>query len=300
LGKVWWVSQNQTYDAEVGGGYLWSPKINSDGSYSRAYDNMTRIVAGDLVLSFAGSEIRAVGVAQGSARTEPRPPEFGKAGESWSKEGWLVPVQFSVLEWPYAPSEHMDLLRPLLPTVHSPLQPGGRGNQAYLFDVTGALGEALLELAGLQAAEGPVAEAAEHAIQNRTDIPATKKLQLIEARVGQGIFRANLERIEARCRVTGVSDRRFLVASHIKPWRASTDQEKLDGYNGLLLAPHVDRLFDRGLISFMDGGTILKHDSLPSTLFTAWGLDAVENVGRFDERQSIYLDYHRTRIFGLG
>jgi hypothetical protein len=36
------------------------------------------------------------------------------------------------------------------------------------------------------------------------------------------------------------SDHRFLVASHIKPWRLSDNSERLDGNNSLLLSPHVD------------------------------------------------------------
>src|SRR5690349_8994582 len=128
---IWWVSHNKTFESEVGGGYLWSPKTNSDGSYSRSYDNMTRVAIGDLVISFAGSEVRAIGVAEGTARTADRPPEFGKTGEAWSLDGWLVPVSFSLLGAPFRPSDHMARLGPLLPNVHSPLQPSGRGNQAY-------------------------------------------------------------------------------------------------------------------------------------------------------------------------
>ena len=81
-------------------------------------------------------------------------------------------------------------------------------------------------------------------------IPETDKEQLIKARRGQGTFQVRVEAIEAACRVTGVKDRQFLVASHIKPWRASDNAEKLDGNNGQLLSPHVDKVFDNGWITF--------------------------------------------------
>ena len=67
----------------------------------------------------------------------------------------------------------------------------------------------------------------------------------------------NVESIESECRVTQTADKRFLIAGHIKPWRDSNNAEKIDGNNGLLFAPHVDRLFDKGWISFSDQGEIL-------------------------------------------
>ena len=46
-------------------------------------------------------------------------------------------------------------------------------------------------------------------------------------------------------------------SSHIKPWCDSTNSERLNPENGLLLAAHIDALFDRGLISFEGGGSML-------------------------------------------
>jgi putative restriction endonuclease len=298
---IWWVSHNKTFESEIAGGYLWSPKTNSDDSYSRAYENMTKVSSGDLVVSFAGSEVRAVGIAEGVARTAVRPPEFGKAGEAWSAVGWLVPVSFSSLTTPFRPSDYMSRLAPLLPPKYSPLRANGHGNEAYLFDVSGLLGNEIIAIANELGEEIPaVDEAGEVAVRNRTDIPSTKKVQLIEARLGQGIYRANLERIEKKCRFTGISDRRFLTASHIKAWSLSTDVEKLDGHNGLLLAPHVDRLFDRGFIGFQDDGTVLRRHDLPAQVLVAFGIDNVHGVGGFLPAQLVYIQHHRDRHFPTG
>ena len=73
---------------------------------------------------------------------------------------------------------------------------------------------------------------------------STKRAAVIQARRGQGLFRRRVEKREASCRVTHVNDPVYLRASHIKPWRKSTDKEKLDGNNGLMLSPHIDMLFD--------------------------------------------------------
>ncbi len=91
-----------------------------------------------------------------------------------------------------------------------------------------------------------------------------EKIQLIKARRGQGLFKANVRLYETECRVTHVRSIKHLRASHIKPWKDSDDHEKIDGANGLLLAPHVDHLFDRGLISFSGEGNSSCHQSSTS------------------------------------
>lgn len=74
----------------------------------------------------------------------------------------------------------------------------------------------------------------------------TFREQLVRARRGQGVFRANVLLRENYCRVTPVNESRHLKLSHIKPWRHATDIERLDGANGLLLSPHIDHLFESG------------------------------------------------------
>jgi putative restriction endonuclease len=124
-------------------------------------------------------------------------------------------------------------------------------------------------------------------------IPDTEKEQLIKARRGQGKFRANLELVETKCRLTGVNFKPLLVASHIKPWKDSTNEEKLDGNNGLLLSPHVDKLFDKGYISFSDDGEVLCNNDEIKEIMKAWGLDITRPLGTFNNNQKIYLNYHR-------
>jgi hypothetical protein len=134
-------------------------------------------------------------------------------------------------------------------------------------------------------------------IAGSTTISATEKPQLILARRGQGLFRARLELLEAGCRLTGVKDRAHLRASHIKPWRASSNVERLDGSNGLLLAPHVDHLFDRGFISFEDDGALLVSPRLDLAVLAAWSLVAAQDAEAFSDKQRGYLAYHRGKVF---
>jgi hypothetical protein len=133
-------------------------------------------------------------------------------------------------------------------------------------------------------------------IFSRTDIGPAQKQTLVNARRGQGLFRERVISLEGRCRVTGVDLVDHLRASHIKPWKDSTDQEKLDGNNGLLLCPNIDHLFDQGYISFTDVGDLLVSKQCPAALIKAWVIDPSMNVGPFRVAQRPYLAYHRTHV----
>lgn len=139
-------------------------------------------------------------------------------------------------------------------------------------------------------------EAAERLINEDVRLSPTDKDALVKARRGQGLFRRKVLAIEPYCRLTGVSDARFLRASHIKPWVDSNDRERLDGNNGLMLAPHVDHLFDQGFISFTKAGELLVADGAEAILQT-WALPLVSIGGGFSDEQEGYLQYHRQHCF---
>ena len=127
--RYWWVNQNQTYLHEVGGGYLWSPKVNANGRRNRFYDSMTEAAPGDVVFSFCDTLIKAIGVVNGYAQSAPKPTEFGTTGQYWADEGWYLPVRFEELSRPLRPKDFMALLASTLPSKYSPLQANGNANQ---------------------------------------------------------------------------------------------------------------------------------------------------------------------------
>ena len=309
LRQFWWVNQNQTYKHEIRGGYLWSPKTNVNGDRNQFYDNMAEVMPGDVVFSFCDAQIKAIGVATGTAETVSKPTEFGERGSYWRDEGWFIPVEFKELENSLRPKEHISVLRPTLPPKYSPLQDNGNGNQnVYLASVPKDMAAVLIELLAGQveavtknfstARNDAANEEVERNIKDRNDIDETEKIQLIKARRGQGLFRSRVELIETACRLTGVRSKEHLRASHIKPWRASENHEKLDGNNGLLLAPHVDHLFDRGFISFDDDGSLLLATKLDPDIIRRWGLSNAMEGQNFNPEQRNYLAYHRDHIFG--
>jgi hypothetical protein len=145
--------------------------------------------------------------------------------------------------------------------------------------------------------EEPTAKAVERTLRARREVSTTDREAIIKARVGQGRCRDDLQAVERCCRVTGVTDSALLRASHIKPWAVSDNRERLDPYNGLLLAPHVDVLFDRGHVSFQNDGTVLISRYLDRTVLAAWGLEGVKKVTPFAVEQAKYLAHHRKHVF---
>lgn len=152
LMRYWWVNQNRTYQHEVTGGYLWSPKRKSNGAVNPFYESMREVTPGDIVLSFADTRIAAIGIARSHCYECPKPREFGSAGMNWNDIGWKVEVKFTELGNRIRPADHIDVQRPRFPKKYSPLLPDGRGSQSvYLAEIPIQLFEAIRDLIGYEA-----------------------------------------------------------------------------------------------------------------------------------------------------
>lgn len=124
---------------------------------------------------------------------------------------------------------------------------------------------------------------------------ATTKTQLVDARLGQGKFRKKLLKLYSKCPVSNVKLDALLKASHIKPWRESNNNERLDQFNGFMLAAHIDALFDKGYISFNDDGSLLVSDFCLDEIDTLH-IDKNIKIKIYEESKK-YLKWHRERIF---
>ena len=132
------------------------------------------------------------------------------------------------------------------------------------------------------------------------DMTETERQYLRAARVGQGRFRtALLERYGGRCAAAGISNAELLVASHIKPWEACTNGERLDPDNGVLLSALMDRLFDRGLITFSDDGAVISSPLLSPEDQVLCGISGRIAI-QFPAGSRGYLAYHRRVEFKKG
>jgi hypothetical protein len=277
---------------------------------------MKRIEPGDLVLAYSDKKIAHYGIATGRAVSSPKPQEFGKLGSYWSDDGWYVPVVWTAIEpieRDYVGREAERVFR----EFETPFSKNSTVKQSYLFRVSKEAVDFVLGLAKVPASkimyESLTLEPAffadesvldgyvEEGILQNTEIDKTEKEAVILARRGQGRFRDNLSRVEHECRITGVQDQRLLIASHIKPWRScASNFERLDGHNGLLLTPTMDRLFDRRYMTFENDGTVILSERISEEVYERIGLENGRkmNVGPFQSKQIEYLRFHREIFLG--
>jgi len=124
-----------------------------------------------------------------------------------------------------------------------------------------------------------------------------ERTQLYRARIGQGEYRKNLLALCPFCPITLVSDDRLLIASHIKPWVASNDIEKIDPLNGFMLTPTFDRLFDRGFLSFTNDKKTILSPFLSNMTYSKLGISDNKIISHLPiAGREEYMEYHRTEV----
>ena len=128
----------------------------------------------------------------------------------------------------------------------------------------------------------------------------TERYTRVKRRYGQSKFRNSLlDYWNNACSVTNFSNESLLRASHIKPWELSDNAEKLNKFNGLLLAPNLDALFDDGFITFEDNGKIRISHEISSNDLKILGVDSFMSIrkDKIQVEHKPFLSYHRKNIF---
>ena len=139
-------------------------------------------------------------------------------------------------------------------------------------------------------------EVREHAAEYKT-LAVTEQEQIVVSRLGQGNFRRNVIRLWGSCSVTGLQNVSLLRASHIKPWKDSDNNERLTPYNGLLLIPDYDFLFDRGYISFKDSGRVLVSPRLSPFARKIFDVRDDLQLRKVFPECNEHLEFHRSEVF---
>lgn len=131
-----------------------------------------------------------------------------------------------------------------------------------------------------------------------SNVDKTTKETLVQARIGQGKFRNDvLSSWGLRCCVTGSQILDAIRASHIKPWKLSTNAERLDPNNGLPLIATLDALFDAGLVSFKDDGALITSRRISADEQKVLGLAKLRLCRKPNDQVRSYLAYHRASVF---
>ena len=164
----------------------------------------------------------------------------------------------------------------------------------FSFDSPRSLAVFLARLLPVGSNDDPISDI-ESAAADLAKVSKTERDSLIKSRIGQGPFRAKLNEYWGNCAVTDFPLPEILRASHIKPWKLSNNVERLDPYNGLLLTANLDALFDRGLLSFRDDGTMVLSPRILPEYLEILGIPITARLRRIDPKHMHYLEYHRSQ-----
>lgn len=291
----YWVFQNSTFKEESAGNYLWAPKKGKNGRTPFHWETMNYLQEGDIVFSSYQQKIVAVSTVISTAYDHKKPFAVNTDNE-WEEEGNKVNLNFHKLNNPIQLKVFSSELQKLLNVFHGPLNSKGTGNQGYLYEVSDEAGTILLRQVETQNNINIETKFQEDIEEE--NISETTKEAIVESRIGQGQFRKELINFwEEKCAVTGVPLTDILIASHIKPWKVSNNKERLDVYNGFLLSPNYDKLFDTGYISFGDNGKIIISTVLNKIERDLLKISSADVLTKeLDPKHKEYLEYHRDII----
>ena len=132
-----------------------------------------------------------------------------------------------------------------------------------------------------------------------TDPGPTGRIALRTERIGQANWRSRLLQLwDQSCSVTLLKKEKLLRASHIKPWRHCSDKDRLHQYNGLILNPSLDCLFDCGFITFRHNrGRIKISNVLSEQDREILGVYEEMSLRKAFSKNKEYLEYHNDCVF---
>ncbi|MCZ2259961.1 HNH endonuclease [Sporosarcina sp. G11-34] len=303
--KCFVVMQGSTYQEEKELGFIWASKLDSSGMVSHSWERMTEVNEGDRVFHYVKRNIVAVSVATTGCQLAYRPVNLQNY-ESWNNKGYLVELDYHELEIPINIPSNFDNILPHLPIKYSPFQTNADGNQGYLYPCNEELSIELLELIGdlniyqeddvqLELAIGTV-----RPTERNTFIPLifeTESEAKAMIRLGRKKFRENLIPLwEHQCALCGIELPALLLASYSKPWKDSTELERLDPYNGILLCSNHGMLYEKGFIAFDGQGRLHISTKVPPGDYEKYGIHTKMKIARKEENKP-YFRWHKRHLF---
>lgn len=301
------VMQGHTYEEEKGLGIIWSPQQDQGGNVPHSWKRMTEVKEGDQVFHYVKGNIVAVSIASEDCK-EASKPAIMQSHDSWKDEGYLVNLKYHELDIPVNVRDRFDEILPLLPIKYSPFQRDTNGNPGYLYPCNEELAIKLLELISelniYQVNEEQLELSVDEVrrTENNTLIPVvveTESEAKTKIRLGQQKFRRDLMPLwEGKCALCGINLPELLRVSRSKPWKDSTNVERLDPYNGVLLCANHDALYDKGLIAFDGQGRLHVSSVICDEDYLMYGLEPMTKI-QIHSQNKMYFKWHKKNIFRM-
>lgn len=297
--SYWWVSQHRTYEGELRGEYLWAPLEDIKGKTYAHCKVMDKIRPGDIIFSYVKQAIVAISIAK-TVAFEHSIQSF-RFEHEWISKGKRINVCYEPLVKPIPIKAVLHKIKPWLSKKHTPLTKDGTRGRGYIFEMPPDTGKLLIDYIDPSITDELSLDSHESLVERairRTISNSTTRQAVIQSRIGQGKFRADLMALwNGKCCITDFDFATLLRASHIKPWRDADNDERLDPYNGLLLSPNYDAAFDAGLITFSECGRIKLAHSLTPLQIQQLGISQNAQIKEIRAKHVKYLTYHQKNIF---
>lgn len=299
------VMQGRTYNEEKEAGIIWTYQRDQAGHRQHSWERMREVRQGDMVFHYVNGWIMAVSSATADCMGSEKRAGL-QHNINGNQEKYMVTLDYHELEVPLRIADHFDVIAPLLPVKYSAFQANGQGNQGYLYPCNDELTIQLLELIS----EANIFVPDEEQLRLSMDsiaindqnplaplITNTESEAKTKISVGQSKFREKLAPIwDNACPICGISLSDTLRASHAKPWKDSSNEERLDPYNGILLCCNHDSLYDKGYISFDAKGNILISEKIAEKDYAKFLLNADIKIPTSNEHKP-YFNWHKKYIF---
>ena len=250
------------FQERSGENFLWAP---TKSSYFFFHKNVQEVRKGDVI--FINHNAQIVGYSE--AITDPY--ENYNENTTWDPNGHRVDIKVTPLDLPFKMKDYKDKVLEYKNKVEKyfPYNIDGNGNQGYLYEITEEFADFIKaiilekENKKIESAfsKKAIVEEIDRIIENKNLVGKDAEA-IVKIRINQNVFRQQLLNIEKKCKLCGLSNEKLLIASHIKPWSESSEDEKLHIHNGFLFCPHHDKLFDKFLISFEEDGRIIISEKL--------------------------------------
>jgi len=295
------VMQGQTYQEEKELGMIWSREQASDGSLPHSWLRVIEVNEGDRIFHYVKGDIVAISVAKIGCEIAPRP-----SGEPNGDSGYLVELDYHELEVPVNVRSKFDAILPLLPIKYSPFQADANGNQGYLYPCNEELTIKLLEIISdlniyqIDEEQLELAISTVSQTERNTFIPMLAETETevkTKIRLGQQKFRQGLLPLwDQKCALCEIELPELLRASYSKPWKDSTDFERVDPYNGVLLCCNHNALYENGFIAFDGQGRLHISSQIPEEDYEKYGIQPKMKIARKEENKP-YFKWHKRHLF---
>lgn len=298
--NFYWVNLGDSHKEVKEYNFLWAPSHTETSrgtkTINAGWKHVPNVSKGDIVICYLKGKIIYIAIVKKDAYASPRPEN--RTFDKWKKEGFKIEVDLEILPVPVEMDEVRDEISTLYNDRCDPklLDKNNKVAERYLIALPQAAGIFLLDTLGEVAIN--IQERLPKSNSKQDQSPTTKE-SIIKARIGQGKFREEVLKLWGNtCPVTNVDLPELLIASHILSWQLSNDVEKLDKHNGLPLSPSIDKLFDKGFISFSDHGDMLMGKNITNEILQKLGINLDTKIIGLKNEHLKYLKRHR-EIYGF-